>query len=445
MEISDEEGSDSEIFISDEARRRFIDNISGRSLFSERGFIMDFDHETLGLPSIIASLILTKKWGKFCQQPKPYNVQVVKEFYANLKPSNKNVEVMVRGCYVSYSEGTINMICGLKKKSDNDLYQEILERADETEYEVFMQSLCNPGTKWIEVAGEKSVKRMDLLPEAKAWYQFIKHSVKPTTHNETVNKQRLALLHCITAGNDVNVGKIVMQEIQACARKKDGMLYFPCLITALCVKQGVRDRDTDEISNPKVGFDRTALQLLMRPRPNRKEEEGQVPDKEEGGVENGNNMWKLLQQIQQDQRDFFKFQKIKHEWEARVYKNLDGNEMPPPFPDHILGVVEEEEEKEAKRIAQEKKKGKEPMKESLKKTVSDPSASTTGMTRQGPKMRFPKKTSTSKTVVPRKKTVDVTPSMGAKKKETVMPKKDQKLKTMKERVEIVLEESSEEE
>lgn len=73
------------------------------------------------------------------------------------------------------------------------------------------------------------------------------------------------------------------------------------------------------------------------------------------------------------------------------------------------------------------------MKGKLKKTVSDPSASTTGIARKGPKMRFPKKV------------VEVTPSVAAKKKEAFMPKKDQKLKTVKERVGIVLQESSDEE
>lgn len=228
MEISDEVGSDSEIFVSDEAKRRFTDNVSSRSLFSERGFIMDFDHETLGLTSRIASLIIAKKWGRFCQQPQAYNTQLVKEFYSNFKPSNKAAEVMVRGFCVSYSEGTINMMCGLKKGDDS--YEEILERADEGEYEVFMQSLCRPGTKWVEAAEEKSVRRMDLLPESKAWYQFIKHSVKPTTHNETVNKQRLALLHCITAGYDINVGRIIMQEIQACGFHPDFCHLFNMLI-----------------------------------------------------------------------------------------------------------------------------------------------------------------------------------------------------------------------
>lgn len=153
IQISDGEGSDSEVFISDKARRSFTDNISGRSLFAERGFLMDFDHETLGLPSSIASLILMKKWGKFCQQPEAYNIQMVKEFYSNLKPSNKKAEVMVRGFCVSYSEGTINMLYGLKR--GDDIYQEILDRADEVEYEVYMKSLCNPDTSWVEYGGEK--------------------------------------------------------------------------------------------------------------------------------------------------------------------------------------------------------------------------------------------------------------------------------------------------
>lgn len=67
--------------------------------------------------------------------------------------------------------------------------------------------------------------------------------------------------------------------------------------------------------------------------------------------------------MQQDQKDFFEFQKRKHEWEARVFKKLEDGEMPPPFPDHILGGEGEEEEKEAEKTPMEKKKGKEPMKE----------------------------------------------------------------------------------
>lgn len=128
-----------------------------------------------------------------------------------------------------------------------------------------------------------------------------------------------------------------MQEIRACGRKKDGMLYFPCPITTLCTKQGVKERYTDEISNPKAGFDRNALQLLMKPKTSKKMEEGQKSTQEVDNSENSSRMWKLLTQIQKDQRDYFKFQKKKHEWGAKVYRMLGGDEIAPPFPDHILG------------------------------------------------------------------------------------------------------------
>lgn len=136
---------------------------------------------------------------------------MVKELYSNLITNNKRHEVMVTRNCVSYSEDTINMIFGLKPP--NDLYQYILDRASEKDNEVYLQSLCNPSTTWVEAVGETIVKRIDLKPEVKAWYQFIKHLGKPSTHNETVNKSRLALLHCIIVGEDANVGKIAVQEI----------------------------------------------------------------------------------------------------------------------------------------------------------------------------------------------------------------------------------------
>lgn len=78
-------------------------------------------------------------------------------------------------------------------------------------------------------------------------------------HNETVNKSMFVLLHCIIGGEDVNVGRIVVQEIKACAGKKDGMLYLPCLITALCLKHGLQHNKTDEVCSSPATFDKTSL------------------------------------------------------------------------------------------------------------------------------------------------------------------------------------------
>ncbi|KAL5063669.1 hypothetical protein RYX36_025406, partial [Vicia faba] len=187
MDISGDDRSECNIFINDDAKRRFTNSIFSTCLFSERGFSLDLEDPNLGLPASIGSLIDNKKWSKLCQHSELYNTQIVKEFYSNMRLANKKYVVMVRGFNVSYSEGTINMMYVLKKVDDE--YQKKIPRADEAEYEVYMQSLCNPNTTWVESGGKKLVRRMDIKPESKALYQFIKNFVKPTTYNETVNKQ----------------------------------------------------------------------------------------------------------------------------------------------------------------------------------------------------------------------------------------------------------------
>ena len=109
----------------------------------------------------MGKLIQTVKWTMFCQQPQPYNTQVVKEFYTNLvHTTNKKAKLVVRGMKVSYSEGTIDMLFKLGKIENR--YQELLVTSDDGDYDVYLESLYNPDTKWVKTGGEKTVKRMDL-------------------------------------------------------------------------------------------------------------------------------------------------------------------------------------------------------------------------------------------------------------------------------------------
>ncbi|XP_050877415.1 uncharacterized protein LOC127081176 [Lathyrus oleraceus] len=91
-----------------------------------------------------------------------------------------------------------------------DTYQNLIETSDDQDYNVYLESMCNPDTKWIEAGGEKTRRRMDLCPESKVWYQFVKYSLRPTAYNETVNKARLVLLHCITSFSEINIAKIIV-------------------------------------------------------------------------------------------------------------------------------------------------------------------------------------------------------------------------------------------
>lgn len=46
--------------------------------------------------------------------------------------------------------------------------------------------------------------------------------------------EHMILLYCIMSKRSINVGKIILKEIQECANKRSGSAYFPSLITSLC-------------------------------------------------------------------------------------------------------------------------------------------------------------------------------------------------------------------
>lgn len=141
VDYSDEDMSNGEAFINSDTSQRFIDYFSRMSMHSERGFILDMRAENLGLPGDM-------KWIRLCQQPQPYNTQIVEEFYANLvDTNNKKAEVVVRVVKVSYFEGTINMLFRLGPVEDK--YQDLLLASDDVNFDVYMESLCTPNTKWV--------------------------------------------------------------------------------------------------------------------------------------------------------------------------------------------------------------------------------------------------------------------------------------------------------
>lgn len=55
-------------------------------------------------------------------------------------------------------------------------------------------------------------------------------------------------------------------------------------------------------------------------------------------------LWRVLLQMQKDQRDFYKFSKAKFKWQKKINDWSYEEEMAVPvFLDHILGELEEEE------------------------------------------------------------------------------------------------------
>lgn len=87
--------------------------------------------------------------------------------------------------------------------------------------------------------GNKTCRCEFLTTEAKVWFYFISHSLMPTGHISTLNIERVFLLACIVKGRSINVGRIICDQIRACAQKKSGEMFFPTLICMLCRAVGV--------------------------------------------------------------------------------------------------------------------------------------------------------------------------------------------------------------
>lgn len=90
----------------------------------------DIEQEKCGLQGDIGRIIKTMRWTYFCKHPSQYNIQLVKEYYANLVDiPNKRLEMVVRGTKVVYSKETINMVLGFNNVCVT--YQHLLETYDE--------------------------------------------------------------------------------------------------------------------------------------------------------------------------------------------------------------------------------------------------------------------------------------------------------------------------
>ena len=217
-------------------KRKYKIGVKERSIHQEKGFILK-NVKDFGLPPVISYVIEVQKWKRFASHPQNPIVPLVRKFYLNI----------LIGVKVSFSTSTINMHLGSEDAVDD--YIPLLESISLDELNRVLSSLTIKGTNWLPNKGDGVVmcSRPALHPIPKIWYHFIRTRLIPTTHVETVNKARLVLLHCIIEGKNINVGQIIQREIYAYSFKPKGCLFFPSLISELCLKSGVDVNSSDEI------------------------------------------------------------------------------------------------------------------------------------------------------------------------------------------------------
>ncbi|MED6226472.1 hypothetical protein PIB30_104116 [Stylosanthes scabra] len=135
-----------------------------------------------------------RKWEKFTKPIQAVGHLMVKEFYANAwepdKAKRKQLTYtsMVRGTEISFAPSNIKRVL----KDGRPYY----------------------------------LRRSDLEPMPKGWYEFVCRSILPTTNRSELIVERAMLIHSIIIGENINVEEIIAEQIYN--------LPFPSIIAALC-------------------------------------------------------------------------------------------------------------------------------------------------------------------------------------------------------------------
>ncbi|MED6135863.1 hypothetical protein PIB30_050632 [Stylosanthes scabra] len=222
----------------------FKGKLSTRKVLPE--LIIQVNDEIL---SPCAVQIKMRKWEKFTNPVQAVGHNMVKEFYANAWESDKDkrkpytYKTMVRGKDINFAPSDIKIKRVLKLKKDPlPNVGSYYERKANKNFRVeeVQECLCLEGGEWVRYRDGRPhyLKRTDLDPMAKGWYDFVCRSILLPTNRSEVTVERVVLIHSIIIGENINVEEIIANQIYKFVYKTDlsSSLPFPSIIALLCVE-----------------------------------------------------------------------------------------------------------------------------------------------------------------------------------------------------------------
>lgn len=74
-----------------------------------------------------------------------------------------------------------------------------------------------------------------------------------------MTKERVLLLACLMEAISIDIGQLIYHEITQCASKKLGRLFFPNLISKMCMKSSTPVVQDEEVLTEKRFMDKPLL------------------------------------------------------------------------------------------------------------------------------------------------------------------------------------------
>ncbi|MED6162391.1 hypothetical protein PIB30_070017 [Stylosanthes scabra] len=219
----------------------FKGKLSARKVLPE--LAIDYNDEIL---SPCAMQIKARKWEKLTSPLPAVGHNLVKEFYANAwEPDNAKRKPytytsMVQGKDISFAPSNIKRVLRLRKDPLPNVASDEERKANKDyRLEEVLECLCLEGREWVRYKDGKPhfLRRNDLEPMAKGWYDFVCRSIMPTTNRSELTVERAVLIHSIIIGENINVEKIIAEQFYKFIYKTNlsSSLPFPSIIAALCL------------------------------------------------------------------------------------------------------------------------------------------------------------------------------------------------------------------
>ncbi|MED6177416.1 hypothetical protein PIB30_097892, partial [Stylosanthes scabra] len=221
--------------------------------------------------------IYNRKWEKFTKPIQAVGHLMVNEFYANAwepdkaKRKHPTYTSSVRGTEFSFAPSNIKRV--LKLKSDPypnaPSYHE--RKANKNyRFDHILEDMCEEDAQWVchRDGRPHYLRRSDLEPMSKGWYEFVCRSILPTTNHSELTVERAMLIHSIIIDENINVEEIIAEQIYKLVYKTDisSSLPFPSIIAAVCVDAKIRAIPNDTLISQEPPIVADAMARTREPR-----------------------------------------------------------------------------------------------------------------------------------------------------------------------------------
>ncbi|MED6226880.1 hypothetical protein PIB30_108103 [Stylosanthes scabra] len=123
---------------------------------------------------------------------------------------------MVRGTEVSFAPSNIKRVLKLRKDPlpNSPSYHERKANND-FRLDHILYDMCEEGAEWVRHRDGRPhyIRRSNLEPMTKGWYEFVCRSILPTTNRSELTVERAMLIHSIIIGENINVEEIIAEQI----------------------------------------------------------------------------------------------------------------------------------------------------------------------------------------------------------------------------------------